>query len=84
MAKPNEKTFEGLTYTLDEKDRVAAAVAVGELIAKRAKEKGVERVAFDRSGFKFHGRIKALGHCCQLFFHFWIINNANVTAKLTA
>tara|TARA_B100000809_G_scaffold266478_1_gene329416 strand:- start:2245 stop:2598 length:354 start_codon:yes stop_codon:yes gene_type:complete len=44
---------------------VAAAVAVGQLIAKRAKEKGVERVAFDRSGFKFHGRIKALADAAR-------------------
>ena len=39
---------------------VEAAVAVGKLIAERAKAEGVERVAFDRSGFKFHGRVKAL------------------------
>ncbi len=39
---------------------VEAAKAVGKLIAERAKEKGVSRLAFDRSGFKYHGRIKAL------------------------
>ena len=37
-----------------------AARAVGELVAKRAKEAGVEKVSFDRSGFKYHGRVKAL------------------------
>ena len=37
-----------------------AAVAVGKLIAERAKDKGVDAVAFDRSGFKYHGRVKAL------------------------
>ena len=37
-----------------------AAAKVGQLIAQRAKEAGVERVAFDRSGFKYHGRVKAL------------------------
>lgn len=39
------------------KDR---AKEVGKLIADRAKEKGVEAVVFDRSGYLFHGRIKAL------------------------
>ena len=39
---------------------VEAAGNVGELIALRAKEGGVERVAFDRSGYKYHGRVKAL------------------------
>ena len=39
---------------------VKAAAVVGRLIAERAKEKGVEKVAFDRAGFKYHGRIKAL------------------------
>ena len=39
---------------------VEAAKKVGVLIAQRAQSAGVKRVAFDRSGFKFHGRIKAL------------------------
>ena len=39
---------------------VAAAVAVGKAIAEKAKAAGVEKVAFDRSGFKYHGRVKAL------------------------
>jgi len=37
-----------------------AARAVGELIAKRAREAGVERAAFDRGGYLYHGRVKAL------------------------
>ena len=37
-----------------------AAAAVGRAIAERAKAKGIEAVAFDRSGFRFHGRIQAL------------------------
>lgn len=44
---------------------VEAAVAVGKLIAERAKAEGVERVAFDRSGFKFHGRVKALADAAR-------------------
>jgi large subunit ribosomal protein L18 len=39
---------------------VNAAVIVGKAIAERAKKAGVTQVAFDRSGFKYHGRIKAL------------------------
>jgi len=39
---------------------VEAAKVVGKLIAERAKAKGVAEVAFDRSGFKYHGRVKAL------------------------
>ncbi|HHX77658.1 MAG TPA: 50S ribosomal protein L18 [Firmicutes bacterium] len=37
-----------------------AAKAVGELLAKRCLEKGIETVVFDRGGFLFHGRVKAL------------------------
>ena len=44
---------------------VAAAVLVGQAIAKRAVEKGVTSVAFDRSGFKYHGRIKALADAAR-------------------
>ncbi|OQW93819.1 MAG: 50S ribosomal protein L18 [Beggiatoa sp. IS2] len=39
---------------------VPAAKLVGEMIAERAKAVGVSKVAFDRSGFKYHGRVKAL------------------------
>lgn len=39
---------------------IEAASLVGSLLGKRAKEAGITRVAFDRSGFKYHGRIKAL------------------------
>jgi len=39
---------------------VEAAAAVGKAIAEKAKAAGIEKVAFDRSGFKYHGRVKAL------------------------
>ena len=39
---------------------IAAAEKVGILIGRRGLEKGISKVAFDRSGFKFHGRVKAL------------------------
>jgi large subunit ribosomal protein L18 len=44
---------------------VEAAKAVGKLIADRAKAAGVESVAFDRSGFKYHGRVKALADAAR-------------------
>jgi large subunit ribosomal protein L18 len=44
---------------------VDAARAVGRVIAERAKAKGVTRVAFDRSGFKYHGRVKALADAAR-------------------
>jgi large subunit ribosomal protein L18 len=44
---------------------VAAAQAVGKAIAERAKAAGVSRVAFDRSGFRFHGRVKALADAAR-------------------
>lgn len=44
---------------------VSAAEAVGKLIADRAKTAGVEQVAFDRSGFKYHGRVKALADAAR-------------------
>ena len=43
----------------------AAAVIVGKRIAERAKAIGIERVAFDRSGFRFHGRVKALAEAAR-------------------
>lgn len=44
---------------------VAAATVVGRLIADRAKKVGINKVAFDRSGFKFHGRVKALADAAR-------------------
>ena len=44
---------------------VDAAKKVGELVAERAKAAGVTQVAFDRSGFKYHGRVKALADAAR-------------------
>ena len=52
---------EGLKTT----GNVAAAAAVGKAIAEKAKTAGVVKVAFDRSGFRFHGRVKALADAAR-------------------
>jgi large subunit ribosomal protein L18 len=44
---------------------VAAAQAVGKAIAEKAKSAGIEQVAFDRSGFRYHGRVKALAEAAR-------------------
>lgn len=44
---------------------VDAAVTVGKLVAERAKAAGITKVAFDRSGFRYHGRIKALADAAR-------------------
>ena len=44
---------------------VAAAKEVGKLIAERAKEKGIKKVVFDRGGYLYHGRVKALADAAR-------------------
>ncbi len=44
---------------------VEAAKVVGQLIAERAKAKGIETVAFDRAGYQYHGRVKALADAAR-------------------
>lgn len=44
---------------------VAAATLIGKLIAEKAKAAGVEKVAFDRAGFAYHGRVKALAEAAR-------------------
>ena len=44
---------------------IEAASQVGKLIAERAKAAGIEKVAFDRSGYKYHGRVKALADAAR-------------------
>ncbi len=43
----------------------AAAAAIGKAVAERAKAAGINTVAFDRSGFKYHGRVKALADAAR-------------------
>jgi large subunit ribosomal protein L18 len=44
---------------------VAAASEIGKRIAEKAKQLGIDQVAFDRSGYKFHGRVKALAEAAR-------------------
>jgi large subunit ribosomal protein L18 len=47
------------------KGNIAAAAVIGKAIAERARSAGVEKVAFDRSGFRYHGRLKALADAAR-------------------
>jgi large subunit ribosomal protein L18 len=49
----------------DKKSKTSQAEVVGQLLAKRAVEKGIKQVAFDRGGFKYHGRVKALAEAAR-------------------
>jgi large subunit ribosomal protein L18 len=51
-------TSEGVQ--VDGKGKVARSFAVGKLIASKAKEKGIAKVVFDRGGYQYHGRVKAV------------------------
>ncbi len=48
-----------------DKTRTATSGLVGSLVAKRALSKGISRVAFDRGGYKYHGRVKALAEAAR-------------------
>ncbi|MCD4686777.1 MAG: 50S ribosomal protein L18 [Anaerolineae bacterium] len=54
-----------LRAQIEGKGKTEAAKLVGELVAKRAQEAGVKQVVFDRGGFKYHGRIKALADAAR-------------------
>ena len=54
-----------LRKSVKQTGNVAAAAEVGKAIAERAKKAGVTKVAFDRSGFRYHGRVKALAEAAR-------------------
>lgn len=58
-AKPNKKKKSKETKK-PLSGKVALAYQVGKLIAKKAKKQGIKKVVFDRGGYKYHGRVKAL------------------------
>jgi large subunit ribosomal protein L18 len=55
----------GLRESLKSGADKAAAEAVGKLVAERALEKGLSEVVFDRGGYRFHGRVKALAESAR-------------------
>jgi large subunit ribosomal protein L18 len=58
-------TLEGRKQGKKQGGNVAAAKQVGKTIAERAKEKGITKVVFDRGGYLYHGRIKALADAAR-------------------
>jgi large subunit ribosomal protein L18 len=56
---------EGLRGKDQKGSNLAAAQSVGKLVAERAKGKGISAVVFDRGGFRYHGRIKALADAAR-------------------
>lgn len=55
----------GIRSELEGKQKVAVAALVGRLVASRALERGVSKVVFDRGGYKYHGRVKALAEAAR-------------------
>jgi large subunit ribosomal protein L18 len=51
--------------TGETKPKVSASEAVGKLVAQRAQSKGITQVVFDRGGYKYHGRVKALAEASR-------------------
>ena len=61
-ASTNEKQFKTMGMHLGNQE---AATKIGETIAERAKASGITEVVFDRSGYRFHGRVKALADAAR-------------------
>ena len=63
---PSASTLEAdLRKELPNGGTIGAAAAVGKRVAEKARSLGIETVAFDRSGFKYHGRVKALAEAAR-------------------
>ena len=59
------KSLAGEAKTTGKGGNVAAAAIIGKRIAERARAAGIEKVAFDRAGFAYHGRVKALAEAAR-------------------
>ena len=59
------KELKGDSKSAGKGGNVSAAAAVGKRIAEKAKAAGIEKVAFDRAGFRYHGRVKALADAAR-------------------
>ena len=59
------KSLAGEAKTAGKGGNVAAAAVIGKRIAERARAAGIEKVAFDRAGFAYHGRVKALAEAAR-------------------
>ena len=60
-----DKLAEGATGGKKKGGNIAAAKAIGKLVAERAKDKGIKSVVFDRGGYQYHGRVKALADAAR-------------------
>jgi large subunit ribosomal protein L18 len=64
-ASSNEPAVRGKLATGERGGNIAGAKAIGRLVAERLKEKGITRVVFDRGGFLYHGRVRAVAESAR-------------------